>query len=181
METFSALLALCSGNPPITGGFPSQSTVTRSFDVFFDLRLNKRLSIQSRRRCFETPCGSLWRHCNAYSRRWMCVQRTGIERGVYIWTNKELSKWLCWILQTIWSWKLSQNFHFYYKSCIPLGRPRCLLVHPCESSICPRNSHTGKTSVRVKGVQIRRFNQCPRFVILKTCIVISQAPSARLW
>ena len=37
METFSALLALCEGNPPITGGFPSQRPVTQSFDIFFDL------------------------------------------------------------------------------------------------------------------------------------------------
>ena len=44
METFSALLSLCEGNPPGTGGFPPQRPVTRSFDVFFDLRLNKRLS-----------------------------------------------------------------------------------------------------------------------------------------
>ena len=44
METFSALPALCEGNPPITGGFSSQRPVTRSFDVFFDLRPNKRLS-----------------------------------------------------------------------------------------------------------------------------------------
>ena len=35
METFCALLALCEGNPPVTGGFPSQRPVTRSFDVFF--------------------------------------------------------------------------------------------------------------------------------------------------
>ena len=34
METFSALLALCEGNPPVTGGFPSQVPVPRSFDVF---------------------------------------------------------------------------------------------------------------------------------------------------
>ena len=34
MKTLSALLALCEGNPPITGGFPSQRPVTRSFDVF---------------------------------------------------------------------------------------------------------------------------------------------------
>ena len=33
METFSALLALCAGNSPITGEFPAQSPVTRSFDV----------------------------------------------------------------------------------------------------------------------------------------------------
>ena len=41
METFSALLALCARNSPVTGEFPSQRPVTRSFDVFFDLRLNK--------------------------------------------------------------------------------------------------------------------------------------------
>ena len=37
----SALLALCAGNSPVTGEFPSQRPVTRRFDVFFDLRLNK--------------------------------------------------------------------------------------------------------------------------------------------
>ena len=47
-----------------TGEFHSQRTVTRSFDVFFDLRLNKRLSKQLRPRRFETPSLSLWRHCN---------------------------------------------------------------------------------------------------------------------
>ena len=44
METFSALLAICAGNSPVTGEFPAQRPVTRSFDVFFDLRLNKRLN-----------------------------------------------------------------------------------------------------------------------------------------
>ena len=68
MEAFSALLALCAGNPPITGEFPSQKPVTRSFDVFFDLRLNKRLSKQSLGWWFETPSRSLWRHCNVIDR-----------------------------------------------------------------------------------------------------------------
>ena len=44
METFSALLAICAGNSPVTGEFLTQRPVTRSFDVFFDLHLNKRLS-----------------------------------------------------------------------------------------------------------------------------------------
>ena len=44
METFSALLAICAGNSPVTGELPTQRPVTRSFDVFFDLRLNKRFS-----------------------------------------------------------------------------------------------------------------------------------------
>ena len=47
METFSVLLAICAGNSPVTGEFPAQMPVTRSFDVFFDLRLKKRLSKQS--------------------------------------------------------------------------------------------------------------------------------------
>ena len=47
-----------------TGEFPSQRQVTRSFDVFFDLRPNKRLSKTSKRRWFNTPSCSLWRHCN---------------------------------------------------------------------------------------------------------------------
>ena len=64
METFSALLALCAGNSPVTSEFPSQRQVASSFDVFFDLHLNKWLSKQSRGWWFETPSCSLWRHCN---------------------------------------------------------------------------------------------------------------------
>ena len=41
MKTFTALLALRVGNSPVTGEFPAQSPVTRSFDIFIDLRLNK--------------------------------------------------------------------------------------------------------------------------------------------
>ena len=44
------------GESPVTGEFPAQGPVTQSFDVFFDLRLNKRVSNPSRRRWFETPC-----------------------------------------------------------------------------------------------------------------------------
>ena len=59
METFFVLLVLFEGNPPVNGGLPSQRPVTRqSFDVFCDLRSNKRL----RRRWFETSSLSLWRH-----------------------------------------------------------------------------------------------------------------------
>ena len=46
------------------GEFPTQRPVTRSFDVFFDLRLNKRLSKQPWGWWFETPPWSLWRQCN---------------------------------------------------------------------------------------------------------------------
>ena len=46
MEIFSELLAIYAGNSPVPGEFPTQMPVTRSFDVFFDLRLNKLLSKQ---------------------------------------------------------------------------------------------------------------------------------------
>ena len=46
VETFSALLDICAGNSPASGEFPAQRPVTRSFDVFFDLCLNKRLRKQ---------------------------------------------------------------------------------------------------------------------------------------
>ena len=47
MEIFFALLVLCVGNSPVTGEIPSQRPLMRTFDVFFDLCLNKRLSKQS--------------------------------------------------------------------------------------------------------------------------------------
>ena len=70
MEIFSALQALCAGNSPVSGEFPTQRPVTQSFDFFFDLRLNKRLSKQSWGWWYETPPCSLWRHCNEHISCW---------------------------------------------------------------------------------------------------------------
>ena len=39
--------AMCAENSRVTDEFPAQRPVARSFDVFFDLRLNARLSKQS--------------------------------------------------------------------------------------------------------------------------------------
>ena len=65
----SALLAFCAGISPVTGEFPAQRQVTRSFGVFFNLRLNKRLNKQSWVRWFETSSCPLWRRCNVCSSR----------------------------------------------------------------------------------------------------------------
>ena len=64
MEIFSALLVFCVGNSPVTGEFLSQRPVMRSFDAFFDLCLNRRLSKQSWGWWFERLSRPLWRHCN---------------------------------------------------------------------------------------------------------------------
>ena len=70
METFSALLAICAGNSPVPVEFPTQMPVTLSFDVYFDLRPNKRLRKLSWGGWFETPSRPLCRHRNE-----MCIPR----------------------------------------------------------------------------------------------------------
>ena len=84
IETFSALQALCAGNSPV----PAQSPVTRSFDVFFDMRLNKRLSKQPWGWWFETPSWSLWRQCNSHH-----------AQG---WSLPGLHDWVWWIPFPLW-------------------------------------------------------------------------------
>ena len=85
IETFSALLALCAGNSPATGEFPAQRPVTRSFDAFLELRLNKRLRKHSLGWCFEMPSRPLWRHCNEIE----CLSR---QRRIFIQHNQ----WVIW-------------------------------------------------------------------------------------
>ena len=58
---------LCAGNSPVTGEFPAQRPVPRSFEVFFDPRLNKPLNKQSWGWWFETPWLPSRRHCNVLS------------------------------------------------------------------------------------------------------------------
>ena len=70
MEIFSALLAICAGNSPVPGEFPAQRPVTRSFGVFFDLRLNQRLSKQSLGWWFDSIMRSL--QCMAPGRGETC-------------------------------------------------------------------------------------------------------------
>ena len=67
IETLSALLAICAENSPVPGEFPAQRPVTRGFDIFFELRLNKRLSKQWWGWRFETLSHPLWRHRNEYT------------------------------------------------------------------------------------------------------------------
>ena len=88
METFFALLTICAGNSPVTGKFPAQRPVTRSFDVFFDLRLNKRLSKQWWGWWFETQSRLLWRHrnidCN-YGSTWHVACFIAIFSAILYW------------------------------------------------------------------------------------------------
>ena len=91
-KTFSALLGICAGNSPVTGKFPAQRPVTRSFDVFSDLCLNKRLSKQSWGWWFETLSHPLWRHCNVYRR---ILSIYSYISGLFHWhSDNHVSVWL---------------------------------------------------------------------------------------
>ena len=46
----------CAGNSPVTGEFPTQRPVTRSFDAFFDLRLNKINGWVNKRKAGDLRC-----------------------------------------------------------------------------------------------------------------------------
>ena len=70
--TFSALLDICARNSLVTGEFLAQRPMTRSFDVFFDLRLNKRISKQWRDRWFEKQSRPLWCYCNVEAKSKAC-------------------------------------------------------------------------------------------------------------
>ena len=112
METFSALLALCAGNSPVASKFPAQRPVTWSFNVFFDLHLNKQLSKQSWSWWYEMPSIPLRRHCN---------DNRNLNQGVLhllskfggssynwwwpiAWTHSKWDKFL--LLSSIWPWRL---------------------------------------------------------------------------
>ena len=97
MESFFALLALCTGNSPVTGEFPSQWPVTRSFYFSFDLRRNKRLSKQEWGWLFETPSHSLWRHHNC--------------NEIFIFCLTDASTSHRWILDSSHKWPVSGSFY----------------------------------------------------------------------
>ena len=80
METLFVLLAICAGNSPVPGEFPAQRPVTQSFDVFFDLRPDKRLSKQSWGWWFETPSHPLLRHRNVVSKHYSLLQWTHFNK-----------------------------------------------------------------------------------------------------
>ena len=83
MKIFSALLAICAGNSPATGEFPSQRPVTRRLDIFFDNCLNTWVSKRKWDWWFETSSRPLWRHCNGWFRRYQMIISIVIEKSFY--------------------------------------------------------------------------------------------------
>ena len=83
------------------GEFPTQMPVTRSFDVYFDLRLNKRLCKQSRGWWFETLLCPLWRHSNGMQ---------GL--GIFVYCINKLLK-----LNSCRIWPTQSSKYYVFKMC----------------------------------------------------------------
>ena len=133
METFSALLVLCEANSPVTGEFPSQRSVTRSFDLFFDLGLNNRLSKQSKRWWFEIPLCSLWRHCKEMIRN--IGGRTNIQN---LKTHSVNFVFFLFLKQNIYDWGIKRQltgmsiFFIWINTCYHTQRHTPALQAPLE-------------------------------------------------
>ena len=124
METFSALLAICAGNSPATGKFTAQRPVTRSFDVFFDMRLSKRLSKQSWGCWFETLSRPLWRHCNDRQ-----IIQYSLDTSVCVSDDIFMSsvRWGCLFTRfTRKPYSLSSHHNMLYFLKRPLHFPHCM-------------------------------------------------------
>ena len=116
---------LC-GNSTVTRESPAQRPVTRSFDDFFDQRLNKWLCKQWWDWWFDTTSHPLWRHCNGKHDHWPYVW------CAYIFKNPSLMT-LYWpkpipkqIVKIIIPWnildtspQLFQTYTLYGPFCLP--------------------------------------------------------------
>ena len=105
---FFALLVLCGGNPPVNEGFPTQRPVKRMFNISLSAHIQTPESKQSRRRCFETPWRSLWRHCK-WSQKWISqygLSATLLVKTVY---GRNLLT-VCVRVQWVVSWKFIGSF-----------------------------------------------------------------------
>ena len=100
METLSALLALCEGNPPVTGGFPSQWQVTQSFDFFL-----WSAAKQTVKQIIETPV--IW---DAIALIMTSLPTTNYDEGFYI-GESEWDQTFCIIIVTSYGRKSVSNHH----------------------------------------------------------------------
>ena len=93
---------------------PHKRPVTRSFDVFFDMRLNKRLSKQSWGWWFETPLRSWWRYCNV--RETMFALHVSWRMVSSKPSNHLNQRWLMSVsFSSKYQWKIHQDANIFFQ------------------------------------------------------------------
>ena len=144
METFSVLLAICAGNSPVNNEFPAPRSVTQSFDVFFDLLLNKRLSKQSWGCWFESPSCPWWRHCNVHASNWTIGMSKMRKNAIFPCVNTAY-KWVryrnCyssfgryWYIYATHNYVLLSSYNFHIKCIECQLNQTCVNVNRWSSS-----------------------------------------------
>ena len=137
MEACSALLAFCAGNSPVTGEFAAQRPVTRSFDVIFDLRLNKWLSKQweggdLRRHRAHYDVTVMWHFKRDY--HWLDhikpFNQCCLSINEFIWPILQIQYWKCQSLKR--SCKLHKKFHPHFHKWINHFRTDTYQTTCCE-------------------------------------------------
>ena len=100
------------------GEIPTQRPVTRSFDVFFDRRLNKRLSKQPRGWWLETLSCSLWRQSNEYDKTSIKIWHLKSigDPGAHFTNNFAITIQMWWkfhfaLIQVLIKWSLQNLAH----------------------------------------------------------------------
>ena len=113
------------------GEVPTQRPVTRSFDVFFDLRLNKRLSKQPWGWWFETPSWSLWRQCNGLaSRRSLC--KYNFHGTISTHCQLQMPSFSTESCLVIWLWYIDRNMVSWGYTEIALIQPDATYITLCH-------------------------------------------------
>ena len=113
-----------------SGEFPAQRPVTRSFDVFFDLRLNKRLSKQPWGWWFETPSWSLWRQCNGIADP-LYDKATGLTLSHYL-----NHRWIIANCREIWIKVQTFAFKKFIWMCSFFSFGKIFVLVPCGYVFC---------------------------------------------
>ena len=138
METFSMSLAFGAGNSPVTREFSTERPVAWSFNVFFDLHLNKWLSKQSWGWWFEMPWHPLWHHCNESTIRWTpkdliddkstwaWLWPGAVRQQAITWTNVDQVLWSCMASPGVNGCKCVFQFFVLISSIMTLKDAICL-------------------------------------------------------
>ena len=149
---------------PLCGEFtghrwiPSQRPVTRSFDVFFDLNLNKRLSKQSCGWWFETPSRPLWRHCNETNPYCFHPAGSNLPRS----GKARVTVAVLWIVVIVMVCSYSANL-IVYLSVFERKMPFSTVVEAVEDIFVEfyvSDSSVGRTMLQVKSKILNSMRLC---------------------
>ena len=162
------------------GVFPTEKPVTRSFDVLFDLRLNKRLSNQPRGWWFETPSWSLWRPCNANDFS-TCHERADFGSCVKCHSDHVNTAWMGaeWNFHRVWVdkkivGKIGSWVWFMMLSCSSTRTWRYLCQHKSGNLIQTTASRRKCFNILIlSGICLKGFPWMTvvSIVLLKTCSI----------